>query len=310
MNLSDITGKWEAMYVEVRSVGDLYLVATQRPDPCLAQKVEVVDKAGKSGTITVYSKDETFAVEKDELGLIKYRIRKRGSFEGYPLESKQLNIGDKLMKAPQKPQIQKDLPPEGTQLAICYQVVDLGTHKKNYKDYPAKDVRLLKLGWELPKCRHQFESPDGKKIDKPFAMWEDYNFTTYNKGDLAKKIIIPWIGRCPDDFDFETLIRRGCYLNISYNVGTNKLTYANVNTAMALPPDTEVPPMFNDPQFYSITGHGREFPAWLLEEKMSFLKEKIESCQEFAQIDHAASVIEASGLEGLPEGQTEDDIPF
>ena len=79
--------KWNEILLEVKSVGELYLTTHG-----LAQKVEVSDSDGEDATVTVYCLDETFAVE--ELGMQWYRLRYKDGFVGYPLESKQLSIGD------------------------------------------------------------------------------------------------------------------------------------------------------------------------------------------------------------------------
>ena len=311
MNLQQVkaAGKWTECLVDVQKVSELYLVATQRPtqDPCLAQKVEALDKSGASGIITVYSRDETFAVNKDETGPDqKYRLRYRGGYEGYPMEPKKLNIGENLMKAPVQEKKQRDLPPAGTQVAICYHVVDIGTHQKTYPGKPPKDVRLIRLGWELPACRHKFDTDDGP-VDKPFAIWEEYTFSTYIKANLSM-LIVPWMGGCPDDFAFESLVGAACYLSIVHQVGSDGYTYANVKGAMQLPATVEVPPLFNERQFYDLTEMGRDFPAWLLEEKMKWLKEKIESCQEFAAMEHAGGQLNPAN--DPPYQAPDDDLPF
>ena len=308
MNLQQIkeAHKWcNHCPFDVQSTGELYITTHG-----LAQKIEVVDITGVSGTIVVYCMDETFAVE--HTGEQYYRAKyKSGGYVGYPEEPKELNSRSKLMKAPPQETKQRDLPPAGTQLAICYHVVDLGTHKKVYQTQE-KNVRLLKLGWELPECRHQFETKEGEKVDKPFAIWSEYTFSTYVKANLSM-LIVPWMGECPENFDFESLIGKGCYLSIVHEVANNGNTYANVKGAMALPPAIELPLMFNEPQFYDLTGMGKDFPAWLKEEKMSWLKEKIESCQEFAQIDHASEVL-TEKAESLTEPQgnpiDDSDLPF
>ena len=318
MNLQQIKDerKWNECLLDVQSVGKLYLVATRSPNqnPCLAQKVEVIDGVGEYGTITVYSKDETFAVRQDELGPQSYKLRYKGSYEGYPTEPYELDIGENLMKAPPQERKQRDLPPAGTQLAICYHVVDIGTHQKIYPGKPAKNVRLIRLGWELPACRHKFDTDDGL-VDKPFAIWEEYTFSTYVKANLSM-LIVPWMGECSDDFAFESLVGAACYLSIVHQVGGDGYTYANVKGAMQLPPTVEVPALFNERQFYDLTEMGNNFPAWLLDEKINWLLQKIMSCQEFKAMEHAGQVIKASGLETQPVPQDDafppidDDIPF
>ena len=306
MNLQQVkeAGKWTLCKLDVQSIGELYLTTHG-----LAQKIEAIDESGICGIITMYITDETFAVDRDKTGPREYRVRYKSGLVGYPMEPIKQDIGRILMKAPPQEKKQRDLPPAGTKLAICYHVVDIGTHQKIYPGKPPKNVRLIRLGWELPECRHEFETKEGEKVDKPFAIWCEYTFSTYVKANLSM-LIVPWMGKCDDNFDFASLVGSGCYLSIVHEVGGDNNTYANVKGAMQLPPSVIVPPMFNEPQFYDLTEMGRDFPAWLLEEKMSWLKEKIESCQEFAQMNHAAGIIRASGLDENFDEALPDDIPF
>ena len=121
-----------------------------------------------------------------------------------------------MMKAPTSNAPQREIPPVGTHLAICFCVCDVGTHQKSYPGKPPKDTRLIRLGWELPECRAKFETDDGP-VDKPLVVGNEYTFSTYEKANLAM-LITPWMGGCGDDFEFETLVGAGCYLNIVHNI--------------------------------------------------------------------------------------------
>lgn len=185
--------------------------------------------------------------------------------------------------------------PVGSHKARCFCVCDIGTHKITYPGKPTKDVRQIRIAWELPECRMEFED-DGKKIDKPRVIGKDYTFSTYSESALSKHVT-PWMGSCGDDFDFTALLMEPCLLNVVHKTKGEK-TYANIGAIMQLPSGVVVPELENEVIYYSIQENGKELPQAIIgNERMKWLQDKIESSNEWARMNHAGQVM------GLSQGQ-------
>ena len=188
------------------------------------------------------------------------------------------------MKAP-KPK-QKELIPADTHLAICYGVVDLGTQSVEYPGKPPKDERQLMLQWELPNIRFKGEK-DGESWDKPRVIKMTYNYSCYELANLSKHVT-PWMGACPDDFDFESLIGQPCLLSIIHKTSGKGNDYAKVAGIMKVPAGTVVPEMENPAILYDMFTHKRNLPESMKGDNYEWLRKIIEGCKEFAMIDHAS----------------------
>lgn len=193
------------------------------------------------------------------------------------------------MQAPkQKP---KELIPVGTHKARCYMVCDLGTHEITYPGSAPKPVRQLMITWELPDCRAIFEV-DGEKIDKPRVISQTYTFSTFKKSNLSVHVT-SWMGKCGDDFDFESLLMEPCLLNIVHDESKSSGTkYDKVASVSQLMDDMTVPDIFNDVIYYSITEHGKELPQALTgNPRMKWLSDKIAESNEWKHMNHAAKAM-------------------
>jgi len=73
------------------------------------------------------------------------------------------------MKAPKTDGKSFPITKAGSYLAVCYAVVDLGTHEDTYKGED-RDRRLCLITFEIPGERIEIEKEDGTKEDKPRAV--------------------------------------------------------------------------------------------------------------------------------------------
>ena len=80
------------------------------------------------------------------------------------------------MKMPE-PEVKADFEmcPAGAHLAVCYQVIDLGTQLTNYQG-KEKQQRKVFIGWELPNELME----DGR----PFVVGKRYTFSSYERATL------------------------------------------------------------------------------------------------------------------------------
>jgi len=204
------------------------------------------------------------------------------------------------MKAPERPQ--KELIPAGTYRAVCYAVVDLGTH---LNEAFGKNQRQLKIQWEIPDIRIEYEK-DGQKKEGPKVVGKTYTFSMYEKADLFQHVN-SWTNEANDDFEFESLIGKNCLLNIIHKTnksGTRK--YDVVSSVMAIPTNTQVSQPENPTIFYSITDHGKDIPDSVYD----WMVEIIKDSNEFSMMENAGEILNDQHVEDTTDYSNEDDIPF
>jgi len=209
------------------------------------------------------------------------------------------------MKAPLNPQ--KELMPAATYRAVCYSVVDLGTHFNAAFD---KNQHIVRIQWEIPDIRIKYEK-DGKEKEGPRVVGKDYTFSMHEKATLYQHVN-SLTGKASEDFEFETLIGMNGLLNIIHKpnkAGTRM--YENISSIISLPMGTQTSTPENPEIFYSIADHGKAIPSTVYK----WMVEKIESSNEFKMMNHAGDALngqpstndeyaDAAGQEDL------DDIPF
>lgn len=137
-----------------------------------------------------------------------------------------------------------ELAPEGTHLARCWRVVDLGTQ---YSERWGKSKPQVLINWEL--------SDEHMSDGRPFNVGKKYTASLSEKSNLRKDLEA-WRGRKFTDeelegFDISKLLGACCYLGVTHNE-TNGKTYANVSSVMALPKGASKPDPSNEPVLFDI----------------------------------------------------------
>ena len=124
-----------------------------------------------------------------------------------------------------------ELAPDGTHLAVCYRVVDLGTQPTTYKG-ETRHKHVILISWELSEELMQ----DGR----PFTIGKRYTYSSHKKAALRQDLE-SWRGRAFTEdefgtFDIGNLIGVNCLLNVvhDYNERTER-TYANIVAIMRPP---------------------------------------------------------------------------
>jgi hypothetical protein len=139
------------------------------------------------------------------------------------------------MKAP-KSKGGKDFPitKAGSYLAVCYTVVDLGTHEDTFQG-TERDRRLLLITFEIPGERIEIEQEDGTKIDKPRAISIKDTFSMHEKSNLRKKMEswrgAPFTELQAIDFDFKLLLGVNALIQVAHQTTKDgKKTYAFIQS--------------------------------------------------------------------------------
>jgi hypothetical protein len=183
------------------------------------------------------------------------------------------------MKAPTSSNKPRVLPPRGTHLCRCVQVIDLGTQHFQ----PGDDgSRKLYLAFETCMVHHVF---DEKKGPEPFMVQHEF---AYYMGRGAKKtklrkFLESWFGKSfPSDeaaaeFDFEKLLGRPVMLTIGHAPKNDGSMKAVITDQFLPEAGTQVPPAKNPLVCYEITmkeeGTFKQLPA--------FLQKKLREADEF-----------------------------
>ena len=128
--------------------------------------------------------------------------------------------------------------PEGTHVARCVQLIDLGTQ---YSDFYKKSAHKILLGWELP---NELQD-DGK----PFLVWRRYTLSLSDKSNLRKDLK-SWRGREftateLEGFELRNVVDKACMISVTHSE-RDKSIYADVDAVMKLLKDMPVPDRISD----------------------------------------------------------------
>lgn len=193
--------------------------------------------------------------------------------------------------------------PAGNHLAVCYEVIDLGTQETNYGM-----KRQVWIGWETP--HEQME--DGR----PYVIGKPYTFSANEKSTLRQHLEA-WRGRPFKDkelaeFEVQSLIGRGCFLNVVHNERDDR-TYANIQSVAQLPKGTEAPEPVNEKLFFCM--EPGEFDPKVFDKLSDRMKDKICKSPEFAKVagDVAGEMVPPASVSAAAMPAVADDgedIPF
>lgn len=194
------------------------------------------------------------------------------------------------------------LAPEGTHVAVCIGVVDMGTHRGEYMGKP-KSRRMVRVTWELPD--EVLEGENGAAV--PMMVGKLYTLSLGEKAVLRHDLE-SWRGRAFTEaeragFDISKLAGVACLVTIVHEKKNDK-TYANVKGVTKIPKGTPPPKApFNEPKVFSIAD-GRNsatfkaLPEWL--------QKKIGECIEW----NSAPAEPEGHNKGSDEPPQSDDVPF
>ena len=180
--------------------------------------------------------------------------------------------------------------PEGNHLAVCYEVIDLGTQESTFEG-ETKRQRKIWIGWET--ASEQME--DGR----PFVIGRRYTLSSHEKSTLRKDLE-SWRGKKFTDediakFDIKALIGCACFLNVVHSVKGDR-TYANITTVAALPKGTVTPELVNQKVYLSLDVS--EYEPEMMDLISDRMAETVKASPEW-RAAHAAA-----------EGETAESQPF
>jgi len=133
--------------------------------------------------------------------------------------------------------------PEGTHIARCVQVIDLGTQ---WSEFYQKSSHKILIGWEIPG-----ELNEG---GEPFLIWNRYTLSLHDNSTLRAHLEA-WRGKFTKkelvEFDLTQVLDTGCMVCINHQEN-NGSTYANVQSIVSIPSGMELPDRVHDLVIFDI----------------------------------------------------------
>lgn len=194
-------------------------------------------------------------------------------------------------------------PPQGTHIARCFKIIDLGTqHNETYDN----DARKMMICWELPTEL----IPDGELKGQPFAITGWYTRSLGEKSNLRRDLEA-WRGKKfteeeLEGFDIDVVLGQACFINV---VHSEDGKYANISSIMKLPKGTKCPDPVNPAVLFDLDS----FDQVVFDGFSDKLKDMIKKSPEFqyalAGGDEPPPIANDEGSEPPPDLE-DDDIPF
>lgn len=174
-----------------------------------------------------------------------------------------------------------ELPPKGTFPARCYQMIQIGTIKEEFKK-DTKWISKVRIGFELPTELKIF---DEEKGEQPFVISQEYSLSMSTKSKL-KAMLESWRGETfskeeMKGFDITEMVGEPCLINISHKESESGNMYAQITSVTPLVKGMEVPKLINDPVIVSFD---QDDFIDELEKLPDFLREKIKRSKEYMRM--------------------------
>ena len=199
---------------------------------------------------------------------------------------------------------------EGLHNAVCYLIVDAGTHYDQNYD---KMKHEIYIGWEIPKERIKVEH-DGKEEDKPRVISKSYTLSLNEKANLRKDLEA-WRGKRfteeeLDGFDLKNVLGAPAMLQVMHKKGKADPSRIYANVENVLPLNEEVKAE-NEHIWFSLE-EGKEIPEGVY----GWMRDKIEESEEMkgepkqsdAQYDQDGKEIEFR--ESAGDSPEDENLPF
>jgi hypothetical protein len=169
----------------------------------------------------------------------------------------------------------RQIAPEGSYPARCYQIIDLGTTEQG-GNYPGKK-RKVQFLFELPTELAVFDEDKGKQ---PYYVRSIYTLSMNEKA-LLRRDLSAWMGKKLSDaeatrLDIFKMLGKTCMVNIAH-VTKGENTYANIISFAPLMKGYECPAAINEAFTYTPTAHDQEIFSKLPE----FIQDKIKESDEY-----------------------------
>lgn len=160
--------------------------------------------------------------------------------------------------------------PEGTHIAVCDMVVDLGKQKTTYMGDTTVKPQVY-IRWQIPAERTEWTDGDGVKHEGPMVIGKTYTASLGEKANLRKDLQA-WRGKTFTEeelrkFDISKLLGVAATITVTHKPKESGGVYANVTSVGGLPKGMPRPEVEGDPLIYGDEDRGSfdKLPKWLRE---------------------------------------------
>lgn len=202
-----------------------------------------------------------------------------------------------------------ELIPEGSYLAVCDQVVDLGIQPGGQYDPQHK----IYLRFQVPSERVSWKDKDGHEHEGPMVIGRTFTLSLGEKSHL-RPFLESWRGRAftkeeLDGFDVKNVLGAGCMIQVIHAELKDGKKFAKVSTAMSLPRGTSKPALEGELLYLDADAPDQR----VLEKLSKYVREKFQGrlTAEQAITQMANTPPPASRAPVQPASDPfDDDIPF
>ena len=194
-----------------------------------------------------------------------------------------------------------EIVPQGSHIARCVAVIDLGTQVVEWKGKEKLSPKVS-LRFEIPSERIKFTDKEGKEHDVPMFISRKFTRSLSDKSNL-RPILESWRGKAftaeeLDGFDIKSILGASCLLSVVHELSKDGTkTYAKISSVMKLPKNMEAQPQETKSVLYDIDAHDEDVFQSLSE----YLQEQILQSQERTTQSEKAVVV---------DDETDEVIPF
>lgn len=189
---------------------------------------------------------------------------------------------------------------EGTYVATCVRVIDLGTQLTTFKGADKLQRKVL-VAWEVPEAMVEFEGEQ-----RPALVMSNYTASLHEKATLRKHLEA-WRGRrfTEDElggFDLKNVLGKPCQIQVLHSEDG---AYANVAAIMALPKGMPAPEIHHPLINFDLDN----FSEGVFDTLSDKLKAKIELSPEYKKATGQEVSGDGRGQEDFSR-DLDDEIPF
>lgn len=152
--------------------------------------------------------------------------------------------------------------PEGTHLAVCSMLIDLGMQ---YSEQYKNSARKVLIGWELPDETIELDDgPHPRTISKRYTA--SLNERSTLRADLAAWRSRDFTAEELAAFDLRNIVGKSCLINVTHSTRDGK-TYSNIGNVMALPKGMKKGQLSEPPVVFDLDADPIDmidkFPKWI-----------------------------------------------
>jgi hypothetical protein len=211
--------------------------------------------------------------------------------------------------------VERELVPEGTHVAICYSMIDLGTKEETFNDPKKGDIvkvmHKARLEWEL--CNESFTyEKDNETITGLMRIGKDYTLSMNEKSNLRKDLT-SWRGQAfteeqAKSFDITVLLGKPCLITIIHAVSQKGTKYAKISGISNLVKGMVAPVPVNKNFLFELDSYSDTQFALIPE----WIQNQIKESDEYKAINPIETPPQStpSQIDQPQDNEEVDDLPF